>query len=119
MGLNQQSQQPQPYNSSPESQAQLDRIKGLQSAALTPYSGNARGGGAAQGAAQLAAALMAKQAQQQWQQKFGVPTYGNPAAQPGAVSPGVGVGGFATPPGQPLPQTMNAQPVPAAGAANG
>lgn len=43
---------------------QQQQLKGLQTVATTPYSGNARGGGAAQGVAQLAAALMARNKQQ-------------------------------------------------------
>jgi hypothetical protein len=72
----------------------LGQIQQLQKGALTPYSGSAPGGGAAQGVSQLAQALLARQAMQQYQQRLGIPTYGNPAAQPGAVTaPPLAAGG--------------------------
>lgn len=52
MGVNNTGQQPTTATG-------LQQQKALQALALTPYQGNAAGGGVAQGAAQLAAALMA------------------------------------------------------------
>ena len=103
MGVNnQQSGQPQPYGSqvSPQQALQLQQLKALQGAAVTPYSGSAPGGGAAQGVSQIAAALLARQRQQDMMKQFG-----NPQAQYQSPTPGVLPGAVA-------PQGMNQQPVP-------
>lgn len=60
MGVNNNGQQQQPQ---PAMTPQQQQLKALQTTAMTPYSGTARGGGAAQGVAQLAAALMARNKQ--------------------------------------------------------
>lgn len=62
------------------------RTQALSQMAVTPYQGNAQGGGMAQGAAQLAAALMARQRIQQQKQRLGIPQYGVPGTQPGSVT---------------------------------
>lgn len=62
--------------------------------------------GAAQGvsqASQLAQALLARQAMQQYRQKLGVPGYGVPGTQPGAVTPNALPGGAVA---APMPQPM-------------
>jgi hypothetical protein len=87
MGTNTRNQQPGSYGAFNPQGAGMNA---LVSQATTPYQGNAPGGGSAQGAAQIAAALMAAQRLKQWKNKFGVPTYNNPAAMPGAVTPGGG-----------------------------
>jgi hypothetical protein len=94
----------------PQQQTMSPAMGGLVSAAQTP------GKGTAGAAAQIAAALMAKQRLQQWQQKFGVPSYGNPAAQPGQVTPGAGSPGVPAPGQLPLaaPQSGMPQQIPTA-----
>lgn len=92
------------------------RTGALQQAALTPYAGNAPGGGGLGAVQQLAAALMARQRMQQQQQRLGVPTYGSPTAMPGQVTPAsnaVGMSaqaqGFSP---YIAPQALNTQQVP-------
>lgn len=92
MGLNQQSAQPSAYNQNqsltPQQQMQLLRLRGLQSAATTPYTGNAPNGAAAQGIAQLVSALLANKAagqmKNQWANQQGIPTTPN---SPGSIAP--------------------------------
>lgn len=106
MGVNeQQAAQPNLYNQqsslTPQQQIQMQRLQGLNKAAVTPYQGSAPGGGAAQGIAQLVSALLARQKGQQLQQQI--------ANQRGQPAP-IGM------PGGAAPQTMNAMPMPTSGA---
>jgi hypothetical protein len=87
MGTNTPNQTPGAYGAF----AQDPTTQALATRALTPYQGTAAGGGAANGVGQVAAALLANQRRKQWQNKYGIPTYNNPAALPGAVSPGGGM----------------------------
>jgi hypothetical protein len=65
--------------------------------------------GVSQGASQLAQALLAKQAMQQYRQRLGIPGYGVPGTQPGAVTPNAMPGG-APPLTAGGPAVMGAQP---------
>ena len=102
---------------------QMQQMQALQGMALTPYTGNAPGGGAAQGIAQLVAALMANHKNQQFQQKYGIQPSSQPSMpQPAGLitqAPFAQSQGVAQQPGQfqpvPLAQPQLAQQDPAMG----
>ena len=94
------------------------RTAALTNMALQGTGGSGRGAGASSAVSQIAAALMAKQRIDAWKAKQGVPTYGNPNAQAGQVTPGMGSPGL-PPPGQPplgMPQQGSPQMIPNAAA---
>lgn len=102
MGTNNGQQQPATAYNNPQTAA-------LTSMALNGTGGSGRGAGAASAVSQITAALLAKQRIDAWKAKNGVPTYGNPNAQPGQVTPGQGMPGAT--PGMPAPgQTPLAAP---------
>lgn len=95
---------PQTSSLTPQQQVDMSRLRALQGAATTPYSGSAAGGGAAQGIAQLVAALLARRKAQQMQQNMqptapAAPVTPAPAPSANSAAPSFGLGGQVAPGG--------------------